>query len=97
MLNIAVLPKGGGDSLAFFSRIDKHKAFLSTGVLIDISNARICIFGGLGSLFFQDRKGILDILTLGGLNVLYIEVLHAQPPFASLDFDFGDYGFPPGA
>ena len=37
VLNVAVLPQGGSNGLAFLPGVDKDKTFLSTGVFIDIS------------------------------------------------------------
>ena len=94
---VAVATEGGGDGFAFLPGIDEHQALFSPGVLEDIADTGIGVFRGIVGLLFQHGQGLNVCPVLSGLDILDIEMLHAQPPFHPLGFDFGDDGFPPGA
>ena len=94
---LTVAPEGGGDGLAFLPGIDEYQALLSPGMLEDIADAGIGVFRGIVGLLFQHGQRFNVCPVLPGLDILYEEVLHTQPPFHPLGFDFGDDGFPSGA
>ena len=96
LLDIAILTQGGGHGLTFFPGIDKYQAFLSFGMLIDIADARICVFGRICCFFFKNRKGFGDFLSFRSLDILYIEMLHAKTPFCAFGIDLRDNGIPSG-
>ena len=87
---LTVAPEGGGHRFALFPGIYENKAFFALGMLIDIAEGRVGVFRGFGGLFLRHREKILNVLSFGGLEILDIEMLHAQPPAAAFGFDFGN-------
>ena len=94
LLFLAVLPQSSGDCLAFLPGVHEYQTFLPPGVLKDISKTGVGVLGSHIRLFFQHRKSLLDLLTFGGLDVLHIEMLHAQPPLGTFGIHMGDQCFP---
>ncbi len=94
---LAVLPQGGGDRLALLPGVDEEQALFAPRVFKNISQPRVRVVRSLVGFFLQHRQG-LDIRPVpGGLDILHIEMLHAQPPFDALGLDPGDDRLPPGA
>ena len=66
-------------------------------MLKDVAQTRVSVFGRFVGSFFQNGQGLDIRPVLGGLDVFHIEMLHAQPPAASLGFHLGNNGLSPGA
>ena len=96
-LLLAVLPQGGGDGLALLPGVDEHQALLPPGVLKDIGQAGVGVLRGLVRGRVQRLHGLQLRAAGGGLHILDVKMLHAQPPFVPGGLDPGDEGLPPGA
>ena len=94
---LTVAPESGGDGFTFLPGVHKHQTFFAPGVLKDIADARIRVFRGVVGFFVQYLHCGNIRPIFGGLHVLHVKMLHAEPPFDAFGINFWDICFSSGA
>ena len=88
----AILAQRGGHGFAFLPGIDEHQALFPPGMFKNIPQPRVgilgCLVGGIVQRLQRFNVGAL----CPGLHILYIKMLHAQPPAALFRRHSGDEG-----
>ena len=90
LLRLAVLPQGGGDSLALFARVDENKALFAARVLENVADTGVSGVGSAVGDVIKLGQGVGYGFAVGSLRALNVKMLHRKPPLSAFILDLRD-------